>query len=254
MAADELARRQDLLVGRVEGARQLAVAAVAQVLEVRLDQPPRQGEALALGLPARQLDQQAFAQVARAQADGAHRLQRGQNPLDVGLVDLQRGGDHVDRHAQEAALVQLADQELGDGHVGGVQEHGQLVEQVLVQAALVGQQAEDVEGLVRVLGLDQLARLALGQALAALAAVAAAVAAQRVAAGRAERRLVQVEGRVLVQLLHDQVAQLDARELQDLGVLDEAGRDAHLLALLARHAHEHHSTPYSSIFWYSRRR
>jgi hypothetical protein len=130
---------------------------------------------------------------------------------------------------------------LGDEHVLVGQHRGQLGQQVLGQAALIRDDREDVE---LVLVHPPAARRS-RRVVAAATAVAAAVRQQRIAAGRTGGHLADLQRRVLLRLLHDEVLQVEAGQGQDLGELDQARRGPHVHSLaeaqVEPHRHGHHS-------------
>ena len=127
-------QRGDAVCGRLhfehahlEQSRDLGEAAVHQVVEMVVDHAPGQRLLLAAGF---QLQQQALAQVARADAGRLQGLHQPQHVLDLHQRPSDRFGDVLHRRREPAAIVDRADDELGDAHVRGRQvQEVQLLQQ-----------------------------------------------------------------------------------------------------------------------------
>ena len=217
-----------------------------------------------------QLQQQALAQVARADAGRIELVDAVQRALDDLEVLAALEGDLLDRQLQIAVLVHVADQQRGDGLLLLVERiHLQLPEEVLgerlgahqhaLQArallvvvvgrrrrggvpvvAVVGEVVVPVDGVQPALGLQLGGGLALrGRLRPLLVALAAVVVEPLLGARRLLDRLllgaaleVLLEDRILLQLLVDQLLELGARHLQDLDRLAQLGGHDQLLAEL----------------------
>ena len=108
-----MGHRDDVLLRQAERVRDAAVFVRAELVKVVADDGEGRRIAIALALQILELDQQALLQGARADADGFERLQPRQHLLDLVGSDIQDRGDLVHRAAQEAVVVEVADQVLG---------------------------------------------------------------------------------------------------------------------------------------------
>ncbi len=198
----------------------------------------------------RELEQQAFPQVAGADARRVEPLDQKQGLL--GLLDADRAiqvaDDILERQPEIAALVQVVDDVLGQGvHLGIAIEEAELIDQVVVERS--GPRRHILHRVLLAVGVLAQRRPAAPRALVVdLAPVLVQVdqAIELVGlgvglglGGRRRRllgialrlaRLAELQHRILAQLLLDPLLQGHDRQLQDFHRLDHARRhsEAHL--------------------------
>ncbi|MEY2598791.1 MAG: hypothetical protein RLZZ142_1050 [Verrucomicrobiota bacterium] len=223
---DEVGGALDLFGGDGEAAGDFGEPAFAEVGEEALDDTPLEG---ALFAEAAELDEQAVAQVASADADGMELLNDFEDALDVFEVDAAEGGDLLGAGLEEAAVVDIADEEFGDfGFVIGEFVGGDLLEEVLLEGFLFYEGVEE----------ELAAFLLLGGASGVAAILGHVIAPFLVEFGEALEFLLELlvfalavldgglggfllQGGVGLDFLLDQVAQLENRSLEDLETLLE---------------------------------
>jgi hypothetical protein len=227
---DEPRRRLDLDDRDAEVTGDLVELAVSQQRPVLRDDRADQRVVDAQEREVVDLDQQALAQVARADADRLERLQRGQDRLDPRQADRQDVGDLLDRAGQVAPLVQVADQLGRDRLVLPRQDRPQVDQQPLLQRLPPGRRRERIELLGVGAGQGGVAFPSLGPFAGQVGALQpqagrADRALQGRPAGLAARYLLGLEGGVLLELAGDRLLQRQAGELEHRARGDQAGRD-----------------------------
>ena len=250
--ADQVGRRRHLLEAGAEQLRQLAEVALLEQVDVVADERAHERMVDAQGV---ELEQQALAQVARADARRIEGLHLAERLLHQRLGHAGRAGHLVEAGAQVAVLVEVADQAARRPAL--VVAAGQELELPL---EMVGQRRAPREGRLQraaiVVRAHPAAGLGIGVRVAAPVELREPVALLGVPGrlalfgglGRGGRRELHVladlggellldlagllEDRVLGELLLDDVDELEPRELQQLDRLLQLRRHHQLLGQL----------------------
>jgi hypothetical protein len=254
---DELRRGRDFGAGDVHLLSDATELVLAQLGQMVGDDRPHVGLGLALRFEEVKLQQQALAQVARPDAHRLLLLQLAQHRLDLGGLHLQDARHLRDAALQEAALVQVADQELGDRHLLQTEHRAELAHQALRQGHLGGDVHHRIEVFVRVAPGERWAFLVVVVLAVAIAGLVPGDGADRVvrvqllglhavvADGSLERRpapgaaglVHHLQGRVLAQLGVDQLLELHRGELEHVVHRHQSGRHLHLRGRDLRQLH-----------------